>query len=180
MRIFDRRAFMATLVPTALAMTAGVPITAQAYQGGERWLSFHNLHTGENSRATYRRDGALQDDGLRLINHALRDWRTGDVETIDPALLDLLYDLRESMGSREAFQVISGYRSPKSNAMLANKSSSVGKKSLHMRGMAIDIRLPGVQLRGLHKAAKTLQRGGVGYYAKSDFIHVDTGRVRYW
>ena len=99
---------------------------------------------------------------------------------MDPGLFDVLHDLRDAMESREAFHIISGYRSPATNAMLHNRSSGVATKSLHMKGMATDIALPGRDLAKLRDAAKSLRRGGVGYYPKPGFVHVDTGRVRYW
>jgi uncharacterized protein YcbK (DUF882 family) len=119
-------------------------------------------------------------ESLREINHLLRDHRTGDTVQMDRELLDLLYSLQHKVESKKEFQVISGYRSPKTNAMLRSKSSGVAKKSLHMQGKAIDIRLPGTSLKNLRKAAVALKSGGVGYYPNSNFVHVDTGRVRYW
>lgn len=145
-----------------------------------RALAFENLHTGERVRAVYWDSGRYLADGLAEINRVLRDHRTGDVAAMEPALLDLLHRLRRSVDSNERFQVISGYRSPKTNAALAAQSSGVAQKSFHMQGMAIDIRLPGRRLRTLHKAALDLQAGGVGYYGASNFIHVDVGPVRRW
>jgi uncharacterized protein YcbK (DUF882 family) len=118
--------------------------------------------------------------GIREINHILRDHRTGDVHDMDQGLLDLLYLLQTRVESRQTFQIISGYRSPKTNAMLSGKSKGVAKRSYHMQGKAIDIRLNGCDLKQLHKAALSLKAGGVGYYPSSDFIHVDVGRVRRW
>ena len=115
-----------------------------------------------------------------LDGACLRDHRTGDVHPIDPQLLDLLTHLQQSVDSARAFEVISGYRSPKTNAMLASNSGGVARKSLHMQGMAIDIRLPGKRLKDLRAAALSLEAGGVGYYPSSDFVHVATGRVRSW
>jgi len=146
----------------------------------ERTLSFVSLHTGESLKATYWSEGEYQIEELMAINHVLRDHRTGDVYPIDKNLLNLLDKLQKKVHGNKPFQVISGYRSPKTNAYLNKKSSGVAKKSLHMQGKAIDIRLPGCQLSDLRKAAIECQTGGVGYYSKSDFIHVDTGRVRRW
>ncbi len=145
-----------------------------------RSLGLHNLHTGETLSTTYWADGAYVDGALVEIDRVLRDFRTGEVRPIDRALLDLLHDLRHVLGSTETFHVISGYRSPKTNQALAAKSGGVAKKSLHMRGMAIDVRLPGTQLSTLKEAAVALKLGGVGYYPKPDFVHLDVGRVRYW
>jgi uncharacterized protein YcbK (DUF882 family) len=146
----------------------------------ERKLSLLNLHTGESLNATYWAEGQYQTSELHAIYRVLRDHRTGDVNEIDPNLVDLLNILHHKMNGKQPFHVISGYRSPKTNAKLSQYSKGVAKKSLHMQGKAIDIRLPGRQLSDLHKTALNLHTGGVGYYSKSDFIHVDTGRVRNW
>lgn len=143
-------------------------------------LALRNLHTGETTRATYWADGAWQAAGLREINHILRDFRTGDVVDIDPALLDLMHRLAALFGTDEPFEIFSGYRSPRTNAKLAGQSAAVARKSLHMQGKAADLRLPGVVLSSLRRVAMSLHAGGVGYYPRSGFIHVDTGRVRFW
>ena len=117
---------------------------------------------------------------LAEINHILRDHRTGEVREIEPALLDLLCALHQKLGSTAPFSIISGYRSPETNSHLSSKSNGVVKNSMHLLGKAIDIRLPGHELKTLQRAAVDLQRGGVGYYPSSDFVHVDVGRVRYW
>jgi uncharacterized protein YcbK (DUF882 family) len=114
------------------------------------------------------------------VNHVLRDWRTDQVHPIDPDLLDLLTDLHQASGSRLPFEVICGYRSPATNKMLADRSKNVSPKSLHLQGKAIDIRLSDVSLERLRDTALKLTRGGVGYYPDSNFVHVDTGRVRAW
>ena len=155
------------------------PVYAKS-KSPDRTLTFHSLHTEEKLTSTYWSAGRYLADGLSEIQHILRDWRTNVVHRIDPALLDLLFDLRHSMNSHAPLEIISGYRSPKNNHMLRKTTSGVAKKSLHMRGMAVDIRLPGRQISSLRDAALRLKRGGVGYYPKSDFIHVDTGRVRRW
>ncbi|MGP1253899.1 MAG: DUF882 domain-containing protein [Kiloniellales bacterium] len=165
----------------ALSLFGGATLTPTAARAGEpRALAFRNLHTGETLETIYWADGSYRHDGLEQINHILRDWRTGDLEQMDPALLDLLHSLQATLDARGPFHVISAYRSPKTNAALASKSNGVARKSFHMRGMAIDIALPDRDLTALRDAAWRLQRGGVGYYAKSGFIHVDTGRVRRW
>jgi len=139
-----------------------------------------NLHTNERVQSTYWADGDYLADGLAAINTVLRDHRTGETHPIDPHLLNMLHLLHLKMDSRREFHVISGYRSPQTNAQLNSKSSGVAKRSLHMQGMAIDIRLPGNALADLRNAALSLQTGGVGYYPGSDFIHIDTGHVRQW
>ena len=166
---------------TPLFLSCGLlPTLAQAAINPERKLSFLNLHTGETVETVYHADGQYVAEGLADIDHILRDWRTGEAAAMDRRLLDLLHDLRRGMDSTEPFHVISGYRSPKTNQQLSSKSNGVAKKSLHMRGMAIDISLPGRDLTKLRDKALALKRGGVGYYRKSGFIHVDVGRVRRW
>ena len=150
-------------------------------QSGPRTLGLVSTHTSEKITATYWRDGAYDKGALKDINYVLRDFRTGDVAQIDLQLLDLLVDLHRRSGSRKPFHIISGYRSPKTNAMLASASSGgVAKRSLHMDAKAIDIRLHDVALSDLRQTALGMKAGGVGYYPKSDFVHVDTGRVRQW
>lgn len=160
-------------------MLPGVPM-AQAAVPGARRLSLYSLHTGEQLSTVFWQDGRLLPDALAAIDHHLRDFRTGDVRPIDPGLLDLLHQLSSVMDYQEPIHVISGYRSAKTNAMLAKRSNRVAKKSYHLRGMAIDIRLPKRGLEALRRAAVGLARGGVGFYPKSDFVHVDTGPVRRW
>jgi uncharacterized protein YcbK (DUF882 family) len=174
-----RRALLGVAVAGTMASMAG-PAFAALTAGPPRRLAFYNLHTGEKLAATYWADGSYVADELGAIDHLLRDFRTGDVHPIDPRLLDLLHALDARLGGNQPFHVISGYRSPASNAMLHAKSSGVATRSLHMDGKAVDIRVPGRRLADLRQAALALRAGGVGYYPKSDFVHVDTGRVRRW
>jgi len=180
--LLGRRGVLALgLGAAALGLTSPLKGALAALpQTGSRTLGFVSTHTDEKLVATYWRNGAYDQGALKDINYVLRDFRTGEVAAIDPNLLDLLADLHHRSGSRKAFQVISGYRSPQTNAMLAAASNGVAKHSLHMEAKAIDIRLSDVALRDLYQAAVGMKAGGVGYYAKSDFVHVDTGRVRYW
>lgn len=145
-----------------------------------RQLSFLNLHTGERLKAAYWEAGSYVPDALAAVNHVLRDFRTGEVHAIEPKLLDLLTVLSSKLDTRETVQVISGYRSPMTNAKLHAASSGVATKSLHMQGQAIDIRIAGVDLPRLRDAALDLKVGGVGFYPTSNFVHVDVGRVRRW
>ena len=156
------------------------PAFADAGAAIERSLGFHNTHTGESLAATYWAEGSYIDSELQDINSLLRDHRSGDIYPIDTGLLDLLFVLQATVGSCKAYQVISGYRSPATNASLHNKSSGVAKRSYHMQGRAIDIRLPGCDLKHLHTAALSIKAGGVGYYPDSNFIHVDVGPRRSW
>lgn len=176
--ILARRDFMR--MSGAALVTAGALKALPARAATARHLSFENLHTGEKLALAYWSDGSYHPGALTEINHVLRDFRTGDVHAIDPNLLDLLHDLNARLETPAPFQVISGYRSPRTNGMLHEKSSGVAGKSLHMQGMAIDIRVPGRGLNVLHDNALTMARGGVGFYPTSDFVHVDVGRVRKW
>jgi uncharacterized protein YcbK (DUF882 family) len=145
-----------------------------------RALALRNLHTGESLRRVYWEDGHFVPDALRDIDRVLRDYRTGEVHEIDRGLLQLLSDLRSRLDTAEPFEVISGYRSPATNALLQATTTGVASNSLHPRGMAVDVRVPGRPLPSLRAAAFALARGGVGYYPESDFVHIDVGRVRLW
>lgn len=146
----------------------------------ERFLAFYNTHTGEQLKTVYWVQGNYISDSLVEIDHILRDHRTNEILNIDTRLLDLLFALRNELDTSQPFHIISGYRSPQTNAFLHAHSSGVAENSLHLVGKAIDIRTPGRPLSMLRNAAVTLKGGGVGYYPKSDFVHVDVGRVRYW
>ena len=146
----------------------------------ERALGFYNTHTDETLETVYWAKGKYLPGGLQEINRILRDHRTGDVHRMDERLLDLLYLLQAKTGRKDRFHIISGYRSPATNAMLSTRSTGVAKRSYHMQGKAIDIRLPGYDLEKLHQAALSLKAGGVGCYTSSNFIHVDVGPVRHW
>jgi uncharacterized protein YcbK (DUF882 family) len=146
-------------------------------------LRFYHTHTGERLDVVYRRGDQYIPEALEELDHFLRDHRTGDVRQFDPRLFDLLYDLTASLGdSGGEIDVICGYRTPWSNEFLRTRSAHTGvaEHSLHMQAEAIDIRLPGIPTSELRDAALRLQRGGVGYYRDSDFVHVDVGRVRHW
>jgi uncharacterized protein YcbK (DUF882 family) len=145
-----------------------------------RKVALHNLHTGEKLSAVYYENGRYAPDVMQAVNHVLRDYRTGDVHMIDPRLLDLLDAVTLRTGSKDPVQVICGYRSPKTNAMLHQHSEQVAQHSLHLKGQAIDIRLDDAALPHLHDAALKLGAGGVGYYPVSNFVHVDVGPVRRW
>ena len=146
----------------------------------ERALHLHNIHTGESVHTVYWAQGRYLPGGLKALNYLMRDHYSGDVARIDRRLFELLYVLRARMGYGKPFHVLSGYRCPATNAMLREQSDAVASHSLHMEGMAVDIRTPGLHTTYLRKAAMSLQQGGVGYYPDSDFVHVDTGPIRYW
>ena len=156
------------------------PARGSAASPVPRVLAFRNLHTGEFVRATYWAAGAYLRDGLGQIDRVLRDHRTNLVHRIDRRLLGVLDLVQARLDTAEPFEVISGYRSPLTNAMLVETTSGVAAGSLHVVGMAIDIRVPGRSLGVVRDAAKALRAGGVGYYPDSNFVHLDVGRVRYW
>jgi len=174
-----RRRFIQSLFGAG-ATLAAPSLWASAQRAPQRSLALRNLHTGEALKTTYWTDGQYLQGELEAIDHLLRDHRSGDVCRMDPHLMDVLHLLQQSVAIAGPFHIISGYRSPATNEKLRGKSSGVAKHSLHMQGKAVDIRLPGCKLEHLRNAALALKAGGVGYYAKSDFIHVDTGRVRRW
>jgi uncharacterized protein YcbK (DUF882 family) len=147
----------------------------------ERVLRFFHTHTNDRLALPYFADGAYLPGSLARLDRFLRDHRTGEEHAIDPALFDLLHELRRATRTKRPFQVISGYRSPVTNARLRlARGSGVAGGSLHLQGRAIDIRLGDVSSAVLRDAARELRRGGVGYYRRSDFVHLDTGRVRTW
>ena len=177
-----RRAF----IKLAAAVVA-VPTLARSVLFGSpdplsesKWLTFYNTHTGEALSETYCCSGQLLPSALQKINHILRDHRTGDVREIDVRLLDLLERLAREIRCNRPFHIISGYRSKQTNDYLRRTSGGVAAASLHMTGQAVDIRVPGCSLSDLRQAALALKAGGVGYYPKPDFVHVDVGRVRCW
>jgi len=145
-----------------------------------RSISLFNLHTGERLRTEYWARGRYNRDALRAVNRIMRDHRTNQVFPIDVRLVEVLNIISRATGSRNGFQVVSGFRSPWSNAMLRASSSGVARNSYHTKGMAIDIRSADIPLRLLHRAATGLRAGGVGFYGRSNFIHVDVGPVRRW
>jgi uncharacterized protein YcbK (DUF882 family) len=181
MRACSRREFLA-IGGGALA-TFLIPTWGQAAwqpDAGTRSLSFYHTHTGERLSVCYFRNGRYQSGAIERINSLLRDHRTGDIEPIDRRLIDDLYRVKQQLGSDAVFHVISGYRSPQTNSMLRKKSSGVAKFSYHMLGRAIDIRIPGCKTALVRDACIDLQCGGVGYYPRSDFVHLDTGAIRAW
>jgi len=166
-----------------LAAVGAAPLRAHAMlqrPAEHQRLAFLNTHTGERLDVVYAEQGRYHEDALAAIDHLLRDHRTGEVAAIDRPLLDTLARLRGALDSAQPFHVISGYRSPATNARLAAASGGVARRSLHLEGRAIDIRMPGRSLEQLRSAAISLNAGGVGYYRSSGFVHLDTGRVRTW
>lgn len=175
-----RRGAIHALIGALLASLALPLGGAAAVSVDERSLQFFHTHTGKNLDVIYKRQGEYVPEALKEVNAFLSDFRTGDVVDIDPALLDLIYELREALDSTGTYEVISAYRSPATNEMLRRRTGGVARNSQHLLGKAIDVRLSDVELTRLRDTAIALQRGGVGYYAASDFVHIDTGRVRRW
>jgi len=175
----SRRRFLGGLAAVTGAL-ALAPSRALATLGSSRELSFVHTHTGEALSVAYWKGGLYHQDGLARVDAFLRDFRTGERHAIDPALLDQLHELKLATGTSAPFQVISGYRSPRTNEALRAGGGGQARHSFHMQGRAIDIRLGGVSSRSLRDAALDLRRGGVGYYESEDFVHVDTGPVRRW
>ena len=147
---------------------------------GHKTLSFENTHTGDKLNLTYFEQGSYIKDALQEINYLLRDYHTDDIHPIDTALLDQLFDLKQTLGVNKPFHIVSGYRSPFTNAQLRKHSHGVAEHSYHMQGRAIDIRLEGVPTKTIKKAALALAQGGVGYYPQNNFVHLDTGGFRTW
>lgn len=170
------RGFAAT-IPAAVLASPWQRLTAAV---DKRELTFYHTHTLEQMSVVYHADGQLLPNSIEQINHFLRDFRTDEVHEIDPVLLDFLHSVSAAADYRGTFEVISGYRSPKTNAMLRRAGSGVAKRSLHMQGRAIDVRMTGVDTKKLRKIAVSMKLGGVGYYPRSNFVHLDTGRVRTW
>lgn len=156
------------------------PAIAYGKGYGAYKVAFRNAHTAESFSGVYRVGDKYMPEAFERINYVLRDFRTNEVKMMDPRLIDLLFVLHYESGSSKPFEIISGYRSPKTNAMLRRASTGVARRSMHMEGKAVDLRLADTRLSYLRKVAVDLQIGGVGYYPRSNFIHIDTGRVRQW
>ena len=156
------------------------PFGATKSKTDERQLSFYHTHTSETLTVTYYRDGEYVASALSQLNNFLRDFRTDDATSMDPAVFDILHEIQTESGSTGTYEIISAYRSPETNEMLRGNSNGVAKNSQHLLGKAIDVRLTDLDTAALRDVALSLQRGGVGYYDESDFVHVDTGRIRQW
>jgi uncharacterized protein YcbK (DUF882 family) len=176
----SRRRFAGALGALFAAPALVLSRHAPASGAPSRTLRFDHTHTGEKLTVTYTAGERYLPSALLVIDRFLRDFRTGDVHPIDPQLLDQLHMLAAVTASPASFQVISGYRSPATNGSLRARSRGVAAHSLHLDGRAIDIRLPDVALADLREAAVSLRAGGVGFYPGSNFVHIDTGRVRRW
>jgi uncharacterized protein YcbK (DUF882 family) len=176
-------------VKQSLAMLLAIAVVCQfisatdgpsGARSAAKTLTFYHTHTGDRVRVTFAQGDTYDADALEAINDFLKDSRNGEKIAIDPALLDFLYDLQRTLNSSGTFEVISAYRSPQTNEMLRKRSNGVARHSQHLLGKAIDVRLDDVALKKLHDTAIEMRRGGVGYYPQSNFVHLDTGRVRRW
>lgn len=148
--------------------------------GDTRSLSLHHVHSGASATVTFKRNGRYDPAALKQLNVLLQDWRRKEPTNMDPQLFDIVWEVYRETGATAPIEVIGGYRSPATNAMLHARSSGVASNSQHTQGKACDVRIPGVDLRNLHKAALAVSAGGVGYYPVSNFVHVDVARVRQW
>ncbi len=173
-----RRDFLA--LAAAGFLSAPALVFAKARAPVRRRLALHHLHTGESLDVVYWADGRYLRDATQRIAELLRDYRTDEVHAIDPKLLDLLVALRDRLHAGTPYHVISGYRCPETNAMLREETTGVAAASLHMVGSAIDLCVPGKALSAVHRTALAMKAGGVGYYPRSNFVHVDVGPVRRW
>jgi len=183
MRIRGSSARRVMLGAGFLLMAAGFAVGQTASASAEnRTLSFYNIHTKETVSVTYKRDGRFDDDGLKRLNHAMRDWRRDEEIKMDPELIDLIWKIHTQLGSTQPIHLISGYRSPETNSMLRKTRGGQAKKSQHTLGKAADIHFPDVPVKTLRASALVQEVGGVGYYPTSGipFVHVDTGNVRMW
>ena len=164
----------------SIGLLATTTLLGDARALDARQLSFYHTHTKENLDIVYFENGKYVDSALEEIDRFLRDFRSGDATVMDPGLLDLIYDIRENLGSNGTYKVISAYRSPKTNEMLRRRGGGVVRNSQHLLGTAIDVRLEDIPIEVLRDTALAMRRGGVGFYRKADFVHIDTGRVRRW
>ncbi len=183
-KFMNERRISLSVGPVILAFVIACVASASQIklEDNARQLSFYHTHTGKHLDITYSRNGVYIPSALEEINRFLYDFRTGDNAEMDPELLDLIYDVRAALDSDGTYQVVSAYRSPKTNEMLRGRSpnSGVAKNSQHLLGKAIDVRLEGVKTAALRDTALAMNRGGVGFYEESDFVHLDTGRPRSW
>ena len=178
--LIGRRRFVQSSAAMAAGFWLPAKVRAAKARGGEKRLKLYHTHTGESLDRVFWAGGRYLPDALAAISTFLRDHRNGQVAPIAPELLSLLERIGSLVGAREGFHVISGYRSPQTNQLLADRSGGVSRRSLHMQGKAIDIRVPGCSLTDVRDAALSVRGGGVGFYPEEQFVHIDIGRVRRW
>lgn len=183
MRRRSRQHVRAARLLAATFLLAGLlPVATAPATSGDRTISFYNMHTKETLTVTYMRNGRHVPEAMAKINHMLRDWRRNEATRMDPDLIDLVYDIHRDLGAKAPVHIVSGYRSPVTNASLRQRSNGVAQNSQHTLGKAIDLYFPDVPVNRIREVGLKHQAGGVGYYPTSGqpFVHVDTGRVRHW
>lgn len=179
-RIISRRKLLALTAGVGAAGIIGLtPDDAEA-ASGRRSLKLVETHTGEKLSVVYRVGNKYSRNGLRKINSIMRDWRNDQSRPMDPQVIDYLYSVRRWLGTNKPIKIVSGYRSPATNAMLARKSGGVARNSYHVKGMAIDIKIDGYSVNSIARAAKAMKLGGVGKYNRSGFVHIDSAEYRTW
>jgi uncharacterized protein YcbK (DUF882 family) len=179
-KIYRRKFLKMGLLTAAAALVPPKILAAVKDHSQEKKLFFYNAFTHEDLETVYLKDGQYIPEEVAKIYHLFRDHRTGRVKIIHSDLLDLLFSVQKKLDTKEPFHIISGYRTPRSNELLSKRNKAVAKNSLHMYGKAVDLRLPGYSLKAVRKAAMSFRQGGVGYYPRSRFVHIDVGNVRYW
>lgn len=176
----SRRSFFILGAAAASSAVLSTPAQAALRLFQDRSLTLYNTHTGEHLSEVYWSRGKYLAEGMRRVSNLMRDHRSGDIHPIDPAVLDLIAAVQHKCDANGPIHIISGYRSPATNAWLAAHSDGVACNSMHIKGKAVDIRLPGKSVQHVGRAAMSLHGGGVGVYPASDFVHIDSGRVRHW
>ena len=177
----DRRDILKLGLAGTLASVVPLTLSSEAHAARNTWrVAFRHAHTGESFNGVYRVGDRYLPEAFERLNYVLRDFRTGEVFPMDPRVLDIMAIIQRKANQREPVEVLSGYRSPKTNAGLRRNTSGVAKNSFHMYGQAIDMHIKGYRTSSLRNIAMDLRAGGVGYYPKSDFIHIDTGTIRSW
>jgi uncharacterized protein YcbK (DUF882 family) len=179
----DRRGFLKSGLTLSAAALLSVSLVspAKAYNSGMSYrVAFRNQHTGETYSGVYRVGNKYLPEAFQRINYVLRDFRQNEIFPIDPRVIDIVSTVHRATGSYEPYELLSGYRSPKTNAMLRGNSRGVARHSYHMSGQAVDVRLNNVNSQHVRKMAISLHAGGVGYYPRSDFVHMDSGNFRTW
>ncbi len=181
--LYQRRNFMKLGLVGVLGATLPFATTKAVFasNNSEAWkIAFRNVHTGESFSGVYRVGDKYLPEAFERMNYVLRDFRTAEVFPMDPHIIDMLSIIHRKVDINSPYEILSGYRSPKTNSMLGGKKRGVAKNSFHMYGQAIDIRIPSYSTRKIHNVAKSIKAGGVGYYPRSNFVHIDTGTVRSW
>ncbi|MFZ0607381.1 MAG: DUF882 domain-containing protein [Xanthobacteraceae bacterium] len=181
-RSFAARAGYACGLALLLFLIGSRGLQNAVAEGDTRTITMHHAHTGEDITITYKRDGRYDEAALKKLDWFLRDWRRSEATSMDPRLIDLVWEVQRETGSTAPIQVVCGYRSPQTNAMLRRRSEGVARFSQHMLGRAMDFYIPGISLEKVREIGLRLARGGVGFYPESGspFVHMDVGGIRMW